>query len=205
MNLREAKAAFRAHVEGASGCPARWASEEDSAIPDGELSPGAVGYLRVTSGRILGTSEEHVEQDGRLQVHETTLSRFVVSVVYEAADGRANYDALFYAQRASRALKRQLVARDANESDFHVVVNDSRQGPNIVDDDATLTTASLELIWIFRHTEVSAMTGSPARTQGPGLETIDYIESLGDPGKIEALEPEPVVLVFNGTCSVVAL
>jgi hypothetical protein len=205
VNLREAKDAFRAHVQAASGCPVRWASKEDGTAPDGDVSPGAVAYLNVTSGKILGTSEDFIEQDGRLQVNETTLSRFVVTVTFESSDGRDNYDALFYVQKTSRVLKRQLYAFSANENDFHIVVNDSRQGPNLVDEDATVTTGALELIWIFRHTEVSPMSGAPARTQGPGLETVEIIETLGAVGKLEDLAPEPAGLVFSGSATLSAL
>lgn len=200
MDQKALKQLFRAHVERAAGCPIRWESESDFAGPDGAVSPAAVGYLRRTSGRILGTFNEERYEGDKLRVYEHNLTRDVVTVSFESADGRSNYDAYFYARKAEAALRRRDVSYPANVENFDVYPTQLREGPTIEDQGETLSTAVLEVVW---HAEqiTASLDNETDRVVGAGLTHRETIETLGDVGKLEDLAPDGATIALSGSCA----
>lgn len=197
MDLVAVKEAFRAHVQTAAGCPVRWGSKADFAPPDGAASPLAVAYLRITSHQILGDYNEDRWEGAKLRRYEHVLTKSMVTVMFEAADGRDNFDAFFYASKAESVLRRRDVSYPANLERFDVRPTGTREGPTLQDDGETLTTAVLEVVWTCEYITSSAETN---RLTGTGLSDEYAIETMGEPGKIEDVKPEGAAITFGGSC-----
>lgn len=198
MDLSTLKEAFRSHLQEACGCPIRWKSKADFAGPDGAASPSAVGYIRVTSGQWLGSHDEARWEGDKIRVYEHVLTKNNVTIAFESADGRDNYDALFYARKAENVLRRGSVSRPANDARFNVLPVGVREGPTLEDNGETLSTAVLEVVWSYEQITSSEVTN---RLTGPGLTDLEAIETLDEAGKLEDIEPEGSTLTFGGSCT----
>jgi hypothetical protein len=199
MDLSTLKELFRAHMQTVAGCPVRWGTKADFAPPDGEVSPSAIAYLRITSSEILGKATEERWEGDKIRLYEHALKKNQVTVMFESADSRDNYDAFFYASKAENVLDRAEVYATTHPQRFDVQANGVRSGPTLVDDGETISTAVLEVVWTFEQITSSEVAN---RVTGPGLTDLQPIETLDEVGKLEDIAPDGATIALTGSCSV---